>query len=84
MTKYFKVSLNRPNLEAGIIRHNLSRKELARELGVTRCYLTSIIYGAKEPSAAIRTRMLQYFSEYSFDDLFILEKKSHGKESSAK
>lgn len=79
MSKYFKVTLNRQNLEAGIIRHNLSRKELAYELGVSRNYLASVIYGAKEPSAAMRNRFLKYFTEYTFDDLFVIEKSSNGK-----
>ena len=79
MPQYFKVTLNRQKLEAGIIRHNLSHKELAKELGVSRAYLASIICGARAPSGAMRNRFLKYFTEYTFDDLFILEKNSHGK-----
>lgn len=69
-----KVILNRNNFEEAATRKNLSRKLLAQELGISRCYLSRIITGKIEPSAAMRQRLLDYFQDYTFDDLFTLER----------
>lgn len=72
-----KVALNQPALEIAIARKNLSRKLLANELGVSRYYLGRILNGQIEPSAAIRQRLLDYFKDCTFDDLFIIERNGH-------
>ena len=73
-----KVVLNRNNIEKAITRRNLSRKGFAYELGVSRCYLSRIICGRVEPSAAIRQRLLDYLQDFTFDDLFTIEENGHG------
>lgn len=73
-----KVILNRKNLEIAAIRRNLSRKGLALELAVSRSYLSRIIWGKEEPSAAIRQRLLEYFKDYTFDDLFSIVEDGDG------
>ena len=73
-----KVVLNRNNFEKAVTRRNLSRKGLAQELGVSRCYLSRVVCGRIEPSAAIRQRLLEYFKDHSFDDLFTIEENSNG------
>jgi len=73
------ITLNRPFLEAAIARSNLSRKELARELGVSSNYLSSVICGSKNPSAGMRRRLLTFFRDCTFDDLFILKEPPNGK-----
>jgi len=73
-----KVTLNRTYIEKAITRRNLSRKGLAYELGVSRCYLSRIICGKVEPSAAIRQRLLDYLKDCTFDDLFTIEEDGHG------
>ncbi len=74
-----KVILNRKTLEIAVIRRNLSRKGLAHELAVSRSYLSRVICGKKEPSAAIRQRLLEYLKDYTFDDLFTIEEDGdHG------
>lgn len=72
-----KVVLNRNNFEKVITRRNLSRKGLAHELGVSRCYLSRIVCGKIEPSAAIRQRLLDYLRDCTFDDLFTIEEDGH-------
>ncbi|MBM3299321.1 MAG: helix-turn-helix transcriptional regulator [Deltaproteobacteria bacterium] len=72
-----KVVLNRNCLEKAVTRRNLSRKGLAHELGVSRCYLSRVIWGKAEPSAAIRQRLLDYFKDCTFDDLFTIEEDGH-------
>ena len=69
-----KVAINQPAVEVAIARRNLSRKMLAYELGVSRYYLGRILSGKIEPSPAIRQRLLDYFKDHTFDDLFILER----------
>lgn len=73
-----KVVLNRNYFERAITRRNLSRKGLAHELGISRCYLSRIVCGKIEPSAAIRQRLLDYFKGCSFDDLFSIEENGNG------
>jgi transcriptional regulator with XRE-family HTH domain len=73
-----KVVLNRNYFERAITRRNLSRKGLAHELGISRCYLSRIVCGKIEPSAAIRQRLLDYFRDCSFDDLFSIEENGNG------
>lgn len=69
----FKVVLNRDNLEKAMIRHNLSRKLLARKIGLSASYLSRILNGKQNPTAAVRQTLLQYFKGCSFDDLFIIQ-----------
>ncbi len=73
-----KVVLNRNNFEKAVTRRNLSRKGLAQELGVSRCYLSRVVCGRIEPSAAIRQRLLEYFKDHTFDDLFTIEENGYG------
>jgi predicted transcriptional regulator len=73
-----KIFINRSVLEIAIARKNLSRKELASHLGVSRFYLGRIINGQIKPSASMRQRLLEYFKEYTFDDLFTIEEVKNG------
>ena len=75
------VSLRREAFDIAITRRNLSQKRLAEKLHVSRSYLSEIVRGKKKPSAAIRERLLGYFQEYSFDDLFIIEQGDNGNQS---
>lgn len=77
-----RVALNQPAIEVAIARRNLSRKALAYELGVSRFYLGRVLNGRIEPSAAIRQRLLDYFKDCKFDDLFIIE--GNGRDRSSK
>jgi transcriptional regulator with XRE-family HTH domain len=71
------VILNRNCFDKAITRRNLSCKGLAHELGVSRCYLSRVISGKIEPSAAIRQRLLDFFKDCTFDDLFTIEEDGH-------
>ncbi|KTB49011.1 helix-turn-helix protein [Dehalogenimonas alkenigignens] len=74
----FKVLLNRDNLEKAMLRHNLSRKLLAKKIGITPSYLCRILNGKQAPTAAVRQTLLDYFKSYSFDDLFTIEENGDG------
>ncbi len=74
-----RVSIKHCNLEKALIRHNYTRKLLACKMGVSRNYLSSIFSGKREPSAAIRERLLEMFQGYTFDDLFTIEESDDGK-----
>ena len=73
-----RVSLKRQTFDIAITRRNLSQKDLARELGVSRALLSQVLGGKKEPSAMMRKRLLSYFQDYTFDDLFTIEAGGHG------
>ena len=53
-----KIIINESTLEAAIARTNLSRKQLAIDLGVSRSYLSRILNGKDEPSSGVRQRFL--------------------------
>jgi transcriptional regulator with XRE-family HTH domain len=64
------VILNRSTLEEAMARHNLTRKELAYAVALSRSYFSRIMCGKEGPSAAVRQRLQTIFPEYTFDDLF--------------
>jgi transcriptional regulator with XRE-family HTH domain len=76
-----KVGLRREAFDIAITRRNLSQKRLAERLHISRSYLSEIVRGKRRPSAAIRERLLEHFQEYSFDDLFIIERGGNGNKS---
>ena len=70
-----RVSLNREAFDIALTRHNLSQKRLAEKLHISRSYLSEIVGDRRKPSAAIRERLLGFFKEYTFDDLFTIERR---------
>ena len=78
-----RVGLKKEAFEVAITRRNLSQKGLAERLHISRSYLSEIVRGKRKPSAAMRERFLEYFREYTFDDLFIIEKGDNGDRSEA-
>ena len=73
-----KVGLIREAFDIAITRRNLSQRRLAERLLISRSYLSEIVRGKRRPSAAIRERLLEYFQEYTFDDLFTIEQGDNG------
>jgi transcriptional regulator with XRE-family HTH domain len=65
------IRLNSGVLRDIMARQNLSQDRLARRLRVSSTYLSQILTGRRNPSPAIRQRMLDVF-ERSFDDLFVI------------
>ena len=77
-----RVGLKREAFEIAVTRRNLSQKQLAENLHMPRSYLSEIVRGKRKPSAAMRERLLKYFQEYNFDDLFTIERGDNGNQSS--
>ena len=73
-----RVNLKREAFEVAITRHNLSQKRLAEKLHISRSYLSEIVTGKRAASAFMRQRLLDYFRDYTFDDLFIIEENGNG------
>ncbi len=73
----FRVTVKRDDLEKALIRKNYTRKLLADKMGVSRNYLSSIFTGKREPSAAMRQRLMDLFKGYDFDDLFIITEENN-------
>lgn len=78
-----RVSLNRQVLEIAIVRRNISQNGLAQKLGISKSYLSLVVTGKREPSAAMRQRILDYLRDYTFDDLFVIEAGEDGDGSKA-
>ena len=68
-----RVNLDREAFEVALTRHNLSQKRLAEKLHISRSYLSQIVTGKRPASAYMRERLLGYFKDRTFDDLFVLE-----------
>ena len=68
-----RVNLDREAFEVALTRHNLSQKRLAEKLHISRSYLSQIVTGKRPASAYMRERLLGYFKDHTFDDLFVLE-----------
>lgn len=73
-----KVKLKREAFEVAITRRNLSQKRLAEKLQISRSYLSEIVTGKRPASAYMRQRLLEYFKDYAFDDLFAIEENGNG------
>ena len=73
-----KVNLKRDAFEIAITRRNLSQKRLAEKLSISRSYLSEIVTGKRPASAFMRQRLMDYFRDYTFDDLFIIEENNNG------
>ena len=73
-----KVNLNREAFEIAITRRNLSQKGLAEKLHISRSYLSEIVTGKRPASPYIRQRLLDYFMDYTFDDLFAIKENGNG------
>ena len=68
-----KVVLNRTALEIAMSRKNLTQRDLAAKIGFSRCHVSHIITGRREPSPALRRVILEFLPECTFDDLFVVE-----------
>ena len=69
-----RVELKRDVLEKNLVRQNCSKKELAKQIGVTRSYLSAVCSGRRLPSVGMRQRLLGYF-KCKFDDLFLIKEE---------
>lgn len=52
---------NKKEIDKILIDMNLSKKQLAKELNVSRVYLTNVING-KKPSKKLKNRILEYIN----------------------
>jgi putative transcriptional regulator len=68
-----KVKLNRLALEVALSRQNLSQRDLAKKIGFSRSHMSHIFTGRREPSPALRRKILEQLPEYAFDDLFTID-----------
>lgn len=73
-----RVMMNRQAFQIALIKENLSQREFAEKVGFSRSHLSYILNGKREPSPALRRRILEKLREYTFDDLFIIEESRNG------
>lgn len=60
-----------PNLKLQLFRKAVRQNHLARELGIDESFLSKIIHGYREPSAALRQRLANYLGA---DESWLFEK----------
>jgi transcriptional regulator with XRE-family HTH domain len=66
------VRLNSCVLRDMMARQNLSQDRLARRLRISSTFLSQLLAGRRNPSPAIRQRILDALEHYNFDDLFVI------------
>jgi putative transcriptional regulator len=76
-----RVKVNRRAFEVAMTKKNLSQLELARMIGFSRAHVSHVIRGRREPSPAMRRRILEQLRDYTFDDLFIIEENGQSGQS---
>ena len=72
-----KVMLKTPVLWERLALLGRSQNWLAREVGISAGYLSSLVNERRAPSGRIRRRMLEALDVQDFDDLFELERLPH-------
>jgi putative transcriptional regulator len=73
-----RVKVNQHAFEVALSKKNLSQRDLAELIGFSRSHVSYIITGKREPSAVMRRLILVHLSDYTFDDLFIIEDGRNG------
>jgi putative transcriptional regulator len=73
-----RVKVNQRAFEVALSKKNLSQRDLAELIGFSRSHVSYIITGKREPSAVMRRLILEHLSDYTFDDLFIIEDGKNG------
>ncbi len=64
-----KVRVRRAALEAAIVRHNLTKTALAREMRMHRTHLSDLLAGRTHPGPRTRRRLLDAL-DGTFDEFF--------------
>jgi putative transcriptional regulator len=73
-----RVKVNQRSFEVALSKKNLSQRDLAELIGFSRSHVSFVINGKREPSALMRRQILEHLSEYTFDDLFVIEEGGNG------
>jgi len=73
-----KVKLNRRAFQIAMSKQNLSHRELAAKIGFSRCHVSHVVNGRREPSPLMRRLILEQLRDYTFDDLFVIDEGKNG------
>jgi len=69
-----KVYLKRGFVELYLAKKNLSQNWLASRLGISSGYMSQLLSGKRNPSPTLRGRMMDYFKDHDFDQLFEIQR----------
>lgn len=68
------VKLNKVFIHSYMKNHDISTYEkLAENIGISKSMLSFVLNEKKNPGQKVIGRMMAYFKEYSFDDVFFLD-----------
>jgi transcriptional regulator with XRE-family HTH domain len=74
-----RIRLNGDALIGVLARKHMTQNELSKILGLSSGMLSQYMTGARNPSAAMRKKMMRRLSrDISFDELFIIEVRRDG------
>lgn len=69
-----RARLKREIVEVYLLRRNLSQNWLARRLDISSGYISQLLTGRRSPSPRLRARIMEYFKDHDFDDLFEIQR----------
>lgn len=68
-----KTYLKNKSMEKILIRKNKSQNWFAHRIEVSSGYMSQLMKGSRCPSPKVRERIMNYLTDYDFDDLFIIK-----------
>jgi len=71
MKVYFKANV----IQKKLFRKNKSQNWLAEQFGISSGYMSQLMDGSRNPSPALRIKILKVFRGHEFDDLFVIKEK---------
>ncbi len=66
------VALRKKRIKLQLALKNKSQNWCARRLGICSGYMSQLICGQRNPSPALRERIMKLFPECSYADLFVM------------
>ncbi|MFH0703204.1 MAG: helix-turn-helix transcriptional regulator [bacterium] len=68
-----KISLRKKRIKYYLALKNKSQNWLAGRLGISKSYLSQLLSSKRKPSPELRTFIMDFFPEASYQDLFEIE-----------
>lgn len=68
-----KVLLKAKNIRKRLIRKNKSQNWLAYRMEISSGYMSQLMDGSRHPSGDLRQRLMDFFPECEFGDLFLIK-----------
>ena len=68
-----KVKLRASTIRRMLARKNQSQNAMAGWFNLSSGYVSQLMTGSRSPSPELRKKFMEKFTEYTFDDLFVIK-----------